>query len=62
MTASVASVIEAFSELRIHKTRVLLTLLGIMLSVAALTSVVALRTLAQTGLVRALRRPCGIAL
>lgn len=56
MTAFVASVVEAFSELRIHKTRVLLALLGVMLSVAALTSVVALGTMAQAGLVQSSER------
>lgn len=59
MTAFVASVVEAFSELRIHKTRVLLALLGVMLSVAALTSVVALGTMAQAGLVQSSERTSG---
>ena len=38
----VGSVVEAWAELRIHKTRVLLALIGVALSVAALTTVVGL--------------------
>lgn len=59
MTAFVAAVVEAFSELRIHKTRVLLALLGVMLSVAALTSVVALGNMAEAGLVQSAERSAG---
>lgn len=42
LSGIVGSVVEAWSELRIHKTRVLLALVGVALSVAALTSVVGL--------------------
>ena len=42
LSGVVASLVEAWTELRIHKTRVLLALIGVALSVAALTSVVAL--------------------
>lgn len=38
----VGAVVEAWAELRIHKTRILLALLGVALSVAALTTVVGL--------------------
>jgi putative ABC transport system permease protein len=59
MTALIGAVIEAFSELRIHKTRVLLALLGVMLSVAALTSVVALGNMASAGMVQTSERMGG---
>ncbi|MHA7262525.1 ABC transporter permease [Arthrobacter sp. TMN-37] len=59
MTALVGAVIEAFSELRIHKTRVLLALLGVMLSVAALTSVVALGNMASAGMIQSSERMSG---
>ena len=59
MTALLGAVLEAFSELRIHKTRVLLALLGVMLSVAALTSVVALGNMASAGMVQSSERMGG---
>ncbi len=59
MSAVVGAVVEAFSELRIHKTRVLLALLGVMLSVAALTSVVALGNMASAGMVQSSERTSG---
>ncbi|WP_159618014.1 ABC transporter permease [Arthrobacter zhaoguopingii] len=59
MTALLGAVLEAFSELRIHKTRVLLALLGVMLSVAALTSVVALGNMASAGMVQTSERMGG---
>jgi putative ABC transport system permease protein len=59
VTALVGAVVEAFSELRIHKTRILLALLGVMLSVAALTSVVALGNMASAGMVQSSERMSG---
>lgn len=50
MTALISTVVEAFSELRIHKTRVLLSLIGVALSVAVLTSVVGVGNLAREGM------------
>ena len=38
----VGAVVEAWAELRIHRTRVLLSLVGVAVAVAALTSVVGL--------------------
>ena len=42
LSGIVGSVVEAWAELRIHKTRILLALIGVALSVAALTTVVGL--------------------
>ena len=42
LSGIVGSLVEAWAELRIHKTRVLLALIGVALSVAALTTVVGL--------------------
>ncbi|WP_195849398.1 hypothetical protein [Arthrobacter sp. AQ5-05] len=50
MTALISTVVEAFSELRIHKTRVLLSLIGVALSVAVRTSVVGVGNLAREGM------------
>lgn len=47
MTAFISAMVEAWSELRIHKTRVLLALLGVALSVAVLTTVVGVGNLAR---------------
>ena len=41
VTTFVGAVVEAWSELRVHRTRVLLSLIGIALAVAAITGVVA---------------------
>lgn len=41
VTAFIASIVEAWSELRVHRTRVLLSLIGVGVAVAALTVVVA---------------------
>jgi putative ABC transport system permease protein len=52
MTGAVALLVEAWAELRIHKTRVLLALIGVALSVAALTTVVGLGNMAREGIVQ----------
>ena len=45
-----ATLVEAWTELRIHKARVLLSLVGVALSVAALTAVVALADMARAAM------------
>ncbi len=50
MTGFISTMVEAWSELRIHKTRVLLSLLGVALSVAVLTTVVGVGNLARDGM------------
>ncbi|ALV44492.1 cell division protein FtsX [Arthrobacter alpinus] len=50
MTAMISAMVEAWSELRIHKTRVLLALIGVALSVAVLTTVVGVGNLAREGI------------
>ena len=45
-TGLVGSVVEAWAELRIHRTRVLLSLIGVAVAVAALTGIVALGAIA----------------
>ena len=50
MTAFISTMVEAWSELRIHKTRVLLALVGVALSVAVLTTVVGVGNLAREGI------------
>lgn len=50
MTALISAMVEAWSELRIHKTRVLLALIGVTLSVAVLTTVVGVGNLAREGI------------
>ena len=47
LSAFAGAVVEAWAELRIHKTRVLLSLIGVAIAVAALTAVVALTAIAQ---------------
>jgi putative ABC transport system permease protein len=59
MTGVVAAIVEAWSELRVHKTRILLALIGVALSVAALTSVVALGDMARQGFVESSERSGG---
>lgn len=49
MTGLVSTIVEAWQELRINKVRILLALLGVALSVAALTSVVGVGNLAREG-------------
>ena len=46
-TSIVAAVIEAWQELRIHRTRVLLSLIGVAVAVCSLTAVVALTGIAE---------------
>lgn len=50
MTAFISTLVEAWSELRIHKTRILLSLIGVALSVAVLTTVVGVGNLAREGM------------
>ncbi len=47
LSSLVGAVVEAWAELRIHRTRVLLSLIGVAVAVAALTGVVALSAIAQ---------------
>ncbi|CAN5214560.1 ABC transporter permease [soil metagenome] len=47
MTGIVGAFVEAWAELRIHRTRVLLSLIGVAVAVAALTSVVGLGAITQ---------------
>ncbi|WP_458113558.1 ABC transporter permease [Arthrobacter sp. R1-13] len=50
MTGVVSALVEAWQELRINKTRILLALIGVALSVGALTSVVGVGDVAREGL------------
>jgi len=50
MTSIISTLVEAWQELRINKVRILLALLGVALSVAALTSVVGLGSLVREGI------------
>lgn len=50
MTGFMSTLVEAWQELRINKVRILLALLGVALSVAALTSVVGLGSLVREGI------------
>jgi putative ABC transport system permease protein len=50
MTGFVSTLVEAWQELRINKVRILLALLGVALSVAALTSVVGVGSLVREGI------------
>jgi putative ABC transport system permease protein len=49
VTGVISALVEAWQELRINKTRILLALLGVALSVAALSSVVGVGNLAREG-------------
>lgn len=55
----VGAFIEAWAELRIHRTRVLLSLIGVAVAVAALTSVVGLGAIAQQAVIEASERSSG---
>lgn len=55
----VGSVVEAWAELRIHRTRVLLSLIGVAVAVAALTGIVALGAIAQQSQVEQFERQSG---
>lgn len=58
-TSLVGSVVEAWQELRIHRTRVLLSLIGVAVAVAALTGIVALGAIAQQSQVEQFERQSG---
>lgn len=58
-TGFVGSVVEAWAELRIHRTRVLLSLIGVAVAVAALTGIVALGSIAQQSQTETLERQSG---
>jgi putative ABC transport system permease protein len=58
-TGFVGSVVEAWAELRIHRTRVLLSLIGVAVAVAALTGIVALGAIAQQSQVENMERQSG---
>lgn len=47
LSSAVGSVVEAWAELRIHKTRVLLSLIGVAVAVTAITTVVGVGAIAQ---------------
>lgn len=59
MTGFAAAVVEAWQELRIHKLRVLLSLIGVGVAVCSLTSAVAVSTIAQQGLVEQYEKESG---
>jgi putative ABC transport system permease protein len=58
-TGFVGSVVEAWAELRIHRTRVLLSLIGVAVAVAALTGIVALGAIAQQSQIEQFERQSG---
>ena len=58
-TGFVGSIFEAWAELRIHRTRVLLSLIGVAVAVAALTGIVALGAIAQQSQIETLERQSG---
>jgi putative ABC transport system permease protein len=58
-TAFVGAVVEAWAELRIHKTQVLLSLIGVGVAVAALTGVVAAGSIATQATVEGFERGSG---
>lgn len=58
-TGFVGSVVEAWTELRIHRTRVLLSLIGVGVAVAALTSVVAAGSIATQATIEGFERQSG---
>ena len=53
------AVVEAWDELRVHRTRVLLSLIGVGVAVAALTSVVGIGAIAQQAQIEQLERGSG---
>ena len=59
MTGIVGAFVEAWAELRIHKTRVLLSLIGVAVAVAALTSVVGLGAITQQATTESYERQSG---
>ncbi len=58
-TAFVGAVVEAWAEVRIHKTQVLLSLIGVGVAVAALTGVVAAGSIATQATVESFERGSG---
>jgi putative ABC transport system permease protein len=58
-TGLVGATVEAWAELRIHRTRVLLSLIGVAVAVAALTTVVALGQIAEQALTESSERQGG---
>ncbi|MBX3194991.1 MAG: FtsX-like permease family protein [Schumannella sp.] len=58
-TGLVGSVVEAWAELRIHRTRVLLSLIGVAVAVAALTGIMALGAIAEQSQVETMERQAG---
>ncbi|HEX7835083.1 MAG TPA: ABC transporter permease [Pseudolysinimonas sp.] len=58
-TGLIGSIVEAWAELRIHRTRVLLSLIGVAVAVAALTGIVALGAIAQQSQIETLERQSG---
>ncbi len=59
VSSFVGAVVEAWDELRIHRGRVLLSLIGVGVAVAALTSVVGLGAIAQQSQIEQLERGSG---
>jgi putative ABC transport system permease protein len=59
LSGLVGAFLEAWAELRIHRTRVLLSLIGVAVAVAALTSVVGLGAIAQQATIEASERGAG---
>jgi putative ABC transport system permease protein len=58
-TGFVGSVVEAWSELRVHRTRIMLSLIGVGVAVTALTSVVAGGTIATQAMTESFERGSG---
>ena len=58
-TGLVGAVVEAWAELRIHRTRVLLSLIGVAVAVAAITSVVGLGAVVQQSQTEQMERQSG---
>lgn len=59
MTGIISAVVDAWTELRIHRGRVLLSLFGVMVAVAALTASVAMSTISQQVQTEAMERSSG---
>lgn len=59
ITSLVGAIDEAWSELRIHRTRVLLSLVGVAVAVAALTGIIALGAMAQQATTESYERQSG---
>lgn len=59
MTGFVGALVEAWAEIRIHRTRVLLSLIGVAVAVAALTSVVGLGAITQQATTESYERQSG---